>query len=96
VRSRVLVSQIGLVLTLLSVAAAGHRVQAQGARPQASPGTGDLGGLSGLLANPGELATTMVNAALVSLMKRATSILEKVRGQFPCSRSASFSPEPLC
>jgi hypothetical protein len=67
VKARAGVSLIGVLVSVLSVAMVGHPALAQAA-PQ-PPGTG----LADLVANPGQWATTMFNAALIGLGEKTTS-----------------------
>lgn len=68
-KSRATVSLLGTLLGVLSVAIAGHPALAQGVVSNPAPDTG----LGELLANPGQWATTMFNAALIGLGQKTTS-----------------------
>jgi len=65
---RTLASLAGMVLAVLALAIAGDPVHAQAQAAQPGAGTG----LNDLLANPGEWARTMFNAALVGLGQKTT------------------------
>src|ERR1700730_2100907 len=68
-KRQVFVSLVGVVAALLAVAVAANPAYAQGLpqSPLSGPGLGDL------LANPGDWATTLFNAALVGLGEKTTN-----------------------
>jgi len=68
VRPRTFLSLGSVALAVLSVAMTAYPVHAQALLAQSVPGTG----LNDLLANPGEWAATMFNAALVNLGQKTT------------------------